>query len=202
MTKNDIFDNKYKYLGYFIFKTDEIFEKGIPLRSKKINICLYNITNDAEVFKKWLENINHKIYTLKDICILKIPAYYFGIKNKNNEITPCMPFIKTTFDYVNGEKNYIIPELILGIYNTENKEYLPNPNYNPHFDPNGLQFLEEQILNMKEAGISNVENYAKLRSHIPYNILYEQDLLDKTFETACSYYIKKEYKIKKITHKK
>ena len=193
MEQTDIFDNRYRYLCYQINDCKNLFIEGMPIKSPKINNTYKNIiAYNEEGFQKWLEIQNIKPKNNIKYCILKIPSYYFGFKKNEKEYTPCLPFVKTIFNYEQGESSYIIPELVLGVFNNKNKEYQENINYNPIINPNGLQFIDEQIYTMKNYCIPLIADYAFYRRYTLYKTLYEQDIKNQVFRESIIYYKRKD----------
>ena len=190
---NDRFDGRYNYLWYQIFDITKVFKEGVPIKTKKI-IFRDTLAYDEDTMKNKLKNSSIKNFDSRYICILKIPSYYLGYKLDKGEYTPCIPLIRTKFDYFNGERCYIIPNLILGVYDIEKKQYIGNINYNPIFNPIGLQFTDEQISRMREMSIPGLVDYALKRRNIPYEILLEQDEKSKILDSSINYYISNPYR--------
>ena len=189
MDKTNIFDERYRYLSYPINDEDKLFIDGMPIKSPKINNTYKNvIAYNEQGFQTWLQLQINAPASSKKNCILKIPSYYFGYRKSEKEYTPCLPFVKTIFNYEKGEASYVIPELVLGVYDDFTKEYKANPNYNPFFDPNGLQFIDEQIYTMKNHYSQIIADYALYRRYTLYKTLYDQDQKNQVFLESIAYY--------------
>lgn len=188
MSKNniDIFEGHYRYFAYPVNDITAILKTGLLIKKTELEYRITSLSFHDENLQEWL-NINPNNYS-KYICILKIPTHYFGFIQENGKYTPCMPLIRSYFDWLDGEVNYVIPELILGIYNNKTKEYLENPEYNPFFDPNGLQFTDGQIFVMETCRTQRMVDYAKARRNIPYWTLLKQDEDSKVLMPVIEYY--------------
>ena len=182
MSKKDVFGGRYSYYAYTRKNIKSVFTKGMLFEGKNPDTLLCGTSRNEESYLRYLRE-KTKSWPLEFICIFKIPKHYFG-DSVDGKKHPPMPIVRTEFDYIYGEKEYLIPNLVLGIYNTRTKEFHKNPFYDPVYDPNGLQFVDEQIINM----CSRISKYALARRGIPYEVLKQQDELSGVFNSTIEYY--------------
>lgn len=186
---NDVFEEKYRYYAYPVeyYKIAPLGYASLPIKNKELeNRIELSDFNELQLLE-WLEEYANT-YCSEFVCILKIPECYFGYLKETKEITPCMPLIITNFDYFLGESNGVSANFILGIYDTKIKEYTQNTNYNPFFEPHGLQFTDEQVETMKKYHNDTIVGYALARRNIPYLTLRRQDELSGVFNSTIKYY--------------
>ena len=187
-------DINYYYLAYGISKEyakSAIFSLGVPICGKDINWFKHIIAYEDEELEYWKScgyQDKPKQSEYKTFAILKIPKYYMGRNVKGETLYPYMPFIKTYFDFYAGELNYIIPELVLGTFDTETNEYIENSKYNSLYNPNGLQFCDMQMEQMKNFDKNDASKYAQSRLLIPYEVLKLQDELSGVFNSTIKFY--------------
>ena len=141
---------------------NEIFENGLISRDESICYMSIMIPNFKEDKYPVLPNADyiqqldlkeHNKYSYVENCLkiyqtdkytkgynflIKIPKEYFNIK-----------YLDNTFPMWRGTKqkdlkgkriSYLDPHFIVGMYDTTNKVFISNTEYNPVFDPSGLLF--------------------------------------------------------------
>ena len=119
------------------------------------------------------------------VFIIRMPLNYRGKVAADGNPYPPMPTHKL-MDYESGD-SIIIPEIIYGMYDLDNKILYKNPNYNPKYNPNGLSYDQEAADVIKV--ISGAwYNFMKSRIRIPYDVLKRTDERNRTFEQACKCY--------------
>lgn len=133
------------------------------------------------------------------VVVVKIPERYLGyIKHRDYEEFPPIPLFREYNDgyKLNNIKPFnavFTPKLIQGVYCKEIDKAFTNPNFNPIFYPNGCQFSEEQIEAMYAFAAAyyfanQYVDYAKKRSKIPLQQLYEHDKINGTWNEIMSNY--------------
>jgi len=159
MAKFEEFDKLYDYHihGTTSDDVESFFNTGlISYRENSIASTLTPLDEeDIERYglrfieKRYAETNNYKY-----CYVVKIPKYYMGwMVHRDGSIEPPIPMWIPTgeLDY-NGRKTSILtPHLIAGVYSLERNQVMPNPNYNPKYDPTGMQYANEQIENMQLA---------------------------------------------------
>ena len=148
---------------------------------------IYSVINNLEdavkTYGEVTSNIGRKVF------VTRIPAGYRGEKNASGMYCPPMPIMKMV-DASNG-LSIIIPEIIYGMYDTENGVFYKNPNYKPKYNPNGLTYDEETIRIIDGYHIAESEEMVKfMRSRNGYNYDQLKKFDDKygTFNQYCQVY--------------
>lgn len=214
MSKKDDIFSKYMYVACMIEDLESFLSKGMSLKRTGELVENQETVISYEEFN-WESGDYAFPFNSTYVGILKIPYDYYGGTKENP--TTMMPFIKSDFDYKNGFRDYVIPNLIFGILNTETKKFMENPLYNPIFDPTGLQFCFSQINTMKNLGSKRVRylsgwkteydpcsirmaEAAEARRAIPYELLKIQDEIGDVFGPIIEHYnsLRREEYIKNI----
>ena len=85
---------------------------------------------------------------------------------------------------INGELNILTPHLIAGVYSLERQQVMPNPNYNPKYNPTGMLYADEQIdymlLTNNTLYFKWVE-FARVRSQFGYDELRKKDMVSNVW---------------------
>lgn len=132
----------------------------------------------------------------ESVFLIKIPIEYTATlvhTNHGNTMDFPIPlWIPTSEKDYHGHKISIFcPHLIQGVYNVE-KGFITNPNYCPVYNPNGMQYDERQITNLKTEGRFEWAEFASARSkdNIIPDYLKEYDENKKTFNSLMESYKK------------
>lgn len=180
------FDDKYCYYIHGTNNDDieNFFNKGlVSYRGNSINSTLYPIDNE-EILSIGLRQIEQdytKQHNFKYAYIIKIPNYYMGyIEHRDGSIEPPIPlWIPTSqTDAYNRKISILTPHIIAGVYSRERNQIMPNPNYNPKYNPEGMQYANEQEENMLNSFHSEYlkwMEFARARRNFGYKDLKARD---------------------------
>ena len=188
--KKDPFGGNYKYLYYFIHDDKSLFGKGLPLEDRRtldIEDHQFTMATVGVKFEEFLDAVKLLNSPTRYIAILKIPVHYLG-KVANGSYYPMMPMIDSEFDFLNGEINYVTPNLVLGVYDKLEGKYKDNEGYNLWYEPNGLQYTKEQIEFFKGVGAQIEAAHAEARWLTPRKTLKREDKLNDPFLDILRYY--------------
>lgn len=150
------FDDRFEYYvhGTNCGDIESFFNKG--LTSKYGNSLSSTLTpfGADEIKNRGLRGVLEwyaNFYGFKYCFLIKIPKYYMGwMIHRDGSIEPPIPVWipsnqpKTPYSNL----KVLTPHLIAGVYSAERGKVMPNPNYNPKFDPTAMQYATEQIENM------------------------------------------------------
>lgn len=208
--------NKQQY-AYFLHGTHEQSEESISsffndglisYRGNDMYSTMAPITN-TDFQNDNLEGIikNYGVnHGYESVFLIKIPIEYTATLvhvNHGNTMDFPIPLWKPTSekDYYGRKISIFCPHLIQGVYNVE-KGFITNPNYCPVYNPNGMQYDERQITELKNNGRFEWAKFCSERSkdNITPDYLKEFDEEKNTFNALMESYKKKfEQKGVKIT---
>lgn len=198
--------NNQKY-AYFLHGThdqsDEVissfFNEGITgyrgndMYSTMAPITSIDFQNDD------LEGIIKKYgarHGFESVFLIKIPIEYTATLvhiNHGNSMDFPMPLWTPTDEksYYGNTISMFCPHLIQGLYNV-GKGFITNPNYCPIYNPNGMQYDERQITELKNNGKFDWAKFASERSQnsVTPEYLRAYDESQKTFDTLIQNYRK------------
>ncbi len=132
----------------------------------------------------------------KSVFLIKIPKKYMGlVLHRDGTIDFPVPLLKKTdeiprYGIGNGYVYRLTPHLIQGVYNKTTDMFVTNPNFSPVFDPNGLEYSDEQIKNFWSICQINWVKYAESRHKYSYEQLYNDDLKRNNFSEYMNDYSK------------
>ncbi len=195
MQKNNALDDRYNYYVYRMDKNtdiEEIFNNGIVFGEE--NLLQHNILSD--VYEYGLNNAL-RIYSdnhgCNDLIVIKIPSYYMGWIHRDNSLEPFVPLFKCFYDSKTGfEVRNLIPSLICGVY--KNNQYIENENYNPLYDPSGLQFSDRQINTMYRYRCFDAYMEAMCRNEYTYEVLKRKDEETSRWDRIIRHYNRKSFR--------
>ena len=124
--------------------------------------------------------------------IIKIPKKYIATYYHRDGTVDCpIPIFKQTDEKIyNDSKTVTIltPHLIRGVYDGQNNTFISNPNYTPIYNPNGLQYADEQIDYFYSANALKWVQYAQDRRKFSYDQLKKIDDQRKTYDAHMQAY--------------
>jgi len=136
------------------------------------------------------------------VFVIKIPKYYLTPRTSNGQLQqiplPIWKHISNSGEH--GEISQLSPELIYGVYLSDNESFLQNPNYSPVHDPSGLQFDNQQIQFLLNEGIEGWYNFALNRNQKSFEELHQKDIANQTWGNAIQQY-NQHFGIQQETHK-
>lgn len=199
----DKFDNRYRYYLYASNDVVGCIENGIQMSSGNVLDRSLFLVNSYIINDNLDEFINGKYNGMNNFIIIKIPVYYMGWRHRNGIKEPYFPMFKYSVNKNTLLKEiYLVPELIYSVYNRNTQTYTYNDKYNVFYDPNGLQFCNEQIGNMFEYGHYWLYQDAFSRQNVDYDELREMDIANCVWEKTIKYYKASKVKRKILNIKK
>ncbi len=124
------------------------------------------------------------------VFVIKIPKYYLIPRNRNGKLQqiplPIWKHISNSGE--KGKVSQLSNELIYGVYYEKNETFLPNSNYSPVHNPNGLQFDNQQLQFLLNDEVYDWYNYALSRNEKSFEELKQMDNVDKTWKNAINQY--------------
>ena len=151
--------------------------------------------NDEDINNKKLEEVmkNATGGQYKTVFLIKIPKDYMGlVLHHDGHMDPPIPFFKDEDEYT-----VFTPHLIQGCYNKTTGLFITNPNYSPIFDPNGLNFSDEQVNNFFALNKIKTVQFSNNRKKLSSEELRKFDIENNTWRKIMSDYGKKYGMIKK-----
>lgn len=125
------------------------------------------------------------------VVVIKVPKRYMSrILHRDGNIDPTIPLYRSFDGYDSEFSTAFTPNLIQGVYCRDIDKAFTNPNFNPVFDPSGLQFADEQIMNLNFFNLYNLTNSLKERRKIPFQKLYIYDKNSNRWDKIVDYYSK------------
>lgn len=181
------FDDRFQYYIHGTNRDDveSFFNKGIISKyGCSMNSTLTPINNEdiESIGLRTIEENYAKTYNFKYCYLVKIPKYYMGwMVHRDGSIESPLPIWIPTNEQKStyGEIKILTSHLIAGVYSAERGQVMPNPNYNPKYDPTGMLYADEQIEYML---LSNNPlylkwmNFARARSQFSYDELRKKDV--------------------------
>jgi len=194
--KLDNFDDRYEYYFYGVnnlANIDVYFNEGLIIKNENcleqsftgivlaygLNKCLYEYANK---------------HNYDNVFVIKIPAYYTGWVHRDGKVEPFVPLLLSK----DGNK-VIIPNLIYGVYNKNTEDYISNYNYQPIYDPSGLQYADMQLSHMYKFGYFDWYKEAFRRNSYSYEELKNIDCESQKWDRIIKHYSKN--KIRRLIKK-
>lgn len=186
MSSFDEFDDRFQYFfhGTNNDNVENFFNNGLmSSRGNSITSTMYPMEND-EIEKLGLRAMEQRYcqqYGFKYCYAIKIPNYYMGwmIHRDNSIEVPIPLWIPTDkISDVNCPVSIFCPHLICGVYRNDTQQVMPNPNYNPKYNPNGMQFAKEQEENMLLTSHPDYQqwlNFSRMRNGMKFEELKLKD---------------------------
>lgn len=168
---------------------DEIFTNGlINYRGNDMLSTMWPVKiQEGELGKKVKEYSGTKGNA---VFVIKIPKYYLTPRNRNGKLQqiplPIWKHISNSGE--KGKVSQLSNELIYGVYYEKNETFLPNSNYSPVHNPNGLQFDNQQLQFLLNDEVYDWYNYALSRNEKSFEELKQMDNVDKTWDNAINQY--------------
>lgn len=165
MSSFETYDKNFQYFFHGTNNSDveSFFNKGlISDRGNNIVFTMYPI--DGETIEssdlRTLEKQYCQVHDFDYCYVIKIPNQYMGwmIHRDNTIEVPIPIWIPTEQKGEFGKVSILCPHLICGVYSKQRNQIMPNPNYNPKYNPSGMQYAREQEENMM---LSNHQDYLK-----------------------------------------
>ena len=181
------FDSRFQYYMHGTNNEDveSFFNKGLISKyGCSMNSTLTPIDNEdiEEMGLRTIEQNYARQYNFKYCYLIKIPKYYMGwMVHSDDSIESPLPIWIPTNEKKSayGELKILTPHLIAGVYSAERGQVMPNPNYNPKYDPTGMQYAKEQIEYMLLSGNALYQKwvqFAQARSRFGYDDLKRKDI--------------------------
>ena len=129
----------------------------------------------------------------KSVFLIKIPKKYMAlVLHRDNTIDFPVPLLKKTDERnkLNERVYMLTPNLVQGVYNSTTDMFITNPNFCPVFNPNGLEYSDEQINNFWAINQIQWVKYAESRKKYSYEQLYSEDTRRKSFDDYINSYSK------------
>ena len=168
---------------------NEIFDNGlINYRGNDILSTMWPIKiNDGELGRKMKEYAGTKGNA---VFVIKIPKYYLTPRTLYGQLQQIpLPIWKRLSSFgERGEISQLSPELIHGVYLTNNDSFIPNPNYSPVHNPTGLQFDNQQIEYLLNNGVMNMYQFAVDRKNISFEELSKKDNIAHNWDNSLAQY--------------
>jgi len=191
--------DKQKYL-YFLHGTkdesletlEDIFNNGLKsYRGNSLNSTMTPLSKELQEvgLTDLIKNYTSQ-HDFKSTYVIKIPIQYMAqVVHRDGRVDTPLPFWKDSGNRdVHGRKTAVFtPHLIQGVYN-ENIGFVTNTNYSPIFNPNGLQYSDEQIAHFGAQGWAEWSDYAMTRNKASFDTLLKHDENRGTFDKAIEEY--------------
>ena len=169
---------------------DEMFNNGlISYRGNNMSSTMTKTNvEDGELATKLKEY--KKIQGGNVVFVIKIPKYYLTPKVQNDQLMqiPLPIWKKISTSGEKGDVCQLSPELVYGVYISQNDSFIQNPNYLPVHNPDGLQFDVSQIEYMRNYVDEKWIQFANDRNNYMYNDLQIQDQNQQTWNDAVIQY--------------
>lgn len=188
MASFEEFDDRFQYYihGTNNENIESFFNKGLICdRGNSIISTLTPLDNDdiENLGLRAIEQYYAKRYGFEYCYIVKIPKYYMGwMIHRDNSIEPPLPIwipeSRNSGAYY-GKISILTPHLIAGVYSVSRDQIMPNPNYNPKYDPAGMQYSQEQIeymLTSDNAEYQKWVEFAQARDGYNFEELKRKDI--------------------------
>ena len=172
-------------------KINEIFNNGlINYRGNDMQSTMWPMeVNDGKLAQKMKEYAGTKGNA---VFVIKIPKYYLTPKIVNGQLQqiplPIWKKMPTTSEY--EDISQLSPELVYGVYITENDSFIQNPNYSPVHNPIGLQFDNKQIDYLLNNEAIGMYNFAVSRKDKPFEELAQADDIAHNWDNVLTQYSK------------
>ena len=114
------------------------------------------------------------------------------LRHRDGTLECPIPLFKQTNEKIDANGNTInlfTPHLIRGVYDRINNVFVSNPNYTPIYNPNGLQYADEQVQNLYSLNALNWVSYAEHRRKLSFEELDKIDSQSKTFDEHLKAYL-------------
>lgn len=143
-------DNRFYYYlhGSTASTPDEIrdiLDNGLKSRYKfSLSSTMWRIDGEGDLEEK-IKSYS-KSEKFDAVFVIKIPKDYLPRKIKGGVVasTP-IPFFKKIREKNTSFNAVFTPHLIQGVYVKNSQSFVTNLNFNPIFDPSGLQYSDEQL---------------------------------------------------------
>ena len=187
-------DNEFSYFFHGTTITDstiinEIFTNGLlNYRGNDMFSTMWPIKiNEGELGSKMKEYVGTKGNT---VFVIKIPKYYLTPKILNGKLQQIpLPIWKHLSNSGEHEEiSQLSPELIYGVYLSDNDSFISNPNYSPVHNPTGLQFDNQQIDYLLNNDAMNMYNFAVNRKDKSFEELMQIDNVNHNWDNAITQY--------------
>lgn len=198
MSTFEEYDDKYQYFihGTNNSEIEKFFNKGlISDRGNSIISTLYPIDEEEiqSIGLREKEKRYTKYYGFSYCYIIKIPKQYMGwMIHRDNSIEPPIPiWIPTNNRSEIGKVSILTPHLIAGVYSAERDQIMPNPNYDPKYNPTGMQYSNEQIENMLLSQHSDYGKWmmiARARNDFSFQELVDKDTKSNFWSEYLTHY--------------
>ena len=187
-------DNEFSYFFHGTTITDttiinEIFTNGLlNYRGNDMLSTMWPIKIiEGELGSKMKEYVGTKGNA---VFVIKIPKYYLTPKILNGKLQqiplPIWKHLSNSSE--NGKISQLIPELIYGVYLSDNDSFIPNPNYSPVHNPTGLQFDNQQIEYLLNNDAMSMYNFAVNRKDKSFEELMQIDNVNHNWDNAITQY--------------
>ena len=167
-------------------KINEIFNNGlINYRGNDMQSTMWPMkVNNGELAK---EMKGHAGTKGNAVFVIKIPKYYLTPKIVNGQLQQIpLPIWKKLSNVSKYEDiSQLSPELVYGVYITENDSFIQNPNY-----PTGLQFDNRQIEYLLNSEAIGMYNFAVSRKDKSFEELAQADNIAHNWDNALTQYSK------------
>ncbi len=168
---------------------NEIFDNGLlNYRGNDMLSTMWPVKiNESELGSKMKEYAGTKGNA---VFVIKIPKYYLTPRTLNGQLQQIpLPIWKPLSNSgEHGEISQLSPELIYGVYFTDNDSFIPNPNYSPVHNPTGLQFDNQQIEYLLNDGAMEMYNFAVDRKEKSLEELTQIDDIAHNWDNALAQY--------------
>lgn len=168
---------------------NEIFDNGLlNYRGNDMLSTMWPVKiNESELGSKMKEYAGTKGNA---VFVIKIPKYYLTPRTLNGQLQQIpLPIWKPLSNSgEHGEISQLSPELIYGVYFTDNDSFIPNPNYSPVHNPTGLQFDNQQIEYLLNNGAMEMYNFAVDRKEKSLEELTQIDDIAHNWDNALAQY--------------
>ena len=145
-----------------------------------------------EIMYENQENLLKKYCGIKGnaVFIIKIPKYYLTPRiSSNGQLMQIpLPIWRTVIDKYRNEISHLSPELVYGVYISDNDSLLFNSNYSKVHDPNGLKFDNQQIDYLAINGLVSWNDFAASRRSKSYEELKRYDFDNNTWSETIQQY--------------
>ena len=169
---------------------DEMFNNGlISYRGNNMSSTMTKTNiNNGELASKMKEYKN--IQGGNAIFVIKIPKYYLTPKTSNGQLQqiPLPIWKKVSTSGEKGDVCQLSPELIYGVYLSQNDSFVHNSNYTPVHNPDGLQFDISQIDHLNNYADEKWIKFANDRNNYMYNELQQRDQEQQIWSNATMQY--------------
>lgn len=180
---------------------DDIFNNGLlNFRENDMLSTMWPVKiNEGELGSKVKEYSGTKGNA---VFVIKIPKYYLKPSVVNGQLRQIpLPIWKTVLDKYGKRISQLSPELVYGVYLSENESFLQNPNYSPIHNPSGLKFDNQQIEYFLNNELYNWHSFAVDRKEKTFEELQQMDTLNKHWDDAVQQY-SQHFGIEQSTHHK